>query len=95
MSCKKGGMVLLRHNDVAAEWHHLCAQTLTPAAVSDEPLIHQGRDGAAWAGTKGAEVMPETQGDVAVHGFWRQGATAIFEIRVTDTEAPSNQGQDP
>jgi hypothetical protein len=37
MSCKKGGLVLLRHNDVAAEWHHLCAQALTPSAVSDEP----------------------------------------------------------
>jgi hypothetical protein len=44
MSCKAGGLVLLRHNDVAGEWHRLCAQALTPAAVSGEPLIHSGRD---------------------------------------------------
>ena len=42
--CKKGGLVLLRHNDVAAEWHTLCAAALTPSAVSDEPLILTGRD---------------------------------------------------
>jgi hypothetical protein len=44
MSCKNGGMVLLRHNDVASEWHHLCAQGLSPSAVHDEPLIHTGHD---------------------------------------------------
>jgi hypothetical protein len=42
MSCKKGGLVVMRHNDVAAEWHHLCAQALQPTAVSDEPLIQVG-----------------------------------------------------
>jgi hypothetical protein len=34
MTCKKGGLVLLCHG-VAAEWHHLCAQALSPSAVSD------------------------------------------------------------
>ena len=95
MSCKKGGLVLLRHNDVAAEWHHLCAQALTPSAVSDEPLIHRGRDGNGRDNADGAEEPPELRGDVAVHGFWRRGTTAIFDIRVTDTDAPSNRNQDP
>ena len=31
----------------------------------------------------------------SVHGFWRRGATAIFDIRVTDTDAPTYRGQDP
>ncbi len=95
MSCKKGGLVLLRHNDVAAEWHHLCAQALSPAAVSDEPLIHRCRDGNAGATAAGAEEPPELRGDVAVHGFWRRGTTAIFDIRITDTNAPTYRGQDP
>jgi hypothetical protein len=30
ITCKKRGLVLLRHNDVVAEWHHLCAQALFP-----------------------------------------------------------------
>jgi hypothetical protein len=29
MTCKKGGLVLLCHNNVVAEWHHLCAQALS------------------------------------------------------------------
>ena len=87
--------MLLRHNDVAAEWHHLCAQALTPSAVSDEPLIHRGRDGNGRNNAAGAEEPPELRGDVAVHGFWRRGTTAIFDIRVTDTDAPSNRNQDP
>ena len=95
LTCKKGGLVLLRHNDVAAEWHHLCAQALSPAAVSDEPLIHRCRDGNAGATVAGAEEPPELRGDVAVHGFWRRGTTAIFDIRVTDTGAPSYRGLDP
>jgi hypothetical protein len=95
MTCKKGGLVLLRHNGVAAEWHHLCAQALSPAAVYDEPLIHSGRDGNAGAAARGAEPPPELRGDVGVHGFWRRRATAIFDIWVTDTDAPYHRGQDP
>jgi hypothetical protein len=79
MSCKKGGLVMLRHNDVVAEWHHLCAQALTPSAVSKESLINRGRDGQAGANAAGAEELPKLCGNVAAHGFWRRGRTAIFE----------------
>ena len=43
LSCKTGGLALLRHNDVVSEWAHLCAQATAPHAVSTEPLIHKGR----------------------------------------------------
>jgi hypothetical protein len=88
MTCKKGGLVVLRHNDVVAEWHHLCAQALSPAAVSDEPLLYSGRGGNAGAAPPGAEPPPELRGDIGVHGFWRRGAAAIFDVCVTDTDAP-------
>jgi hypothetical protein len=93
LSCKKGGLVLLRHNDVAAEWHTLCAAALTPSAVSDEPLILIGRD--ATAQSNSTEPPPDLRGDVAAHGFWKRGTTAIFDIRVTDTDGPSARGLDP
>jgi hypothetical protein len=92
MTCKKGGLVLLRHNDVVEEWHELTAQALTPSAVSDEPLIHTGQGGRG-QGVPGTD--PELRGDVAVHGFWRRGTTAIFDVRVTDTDAPTYRNQDP
>jgi hypothetical protein len=94
LSCKRGGLVLLRHNDVAAEWHQLCAAALTPSAVSDEPLILSGRDGIDAQGNA-AELPPDLRGDVAAHGFWKRGTTAIFDIRVTDTDTPSARGLDP
>jgi hypothetical protein len=94
LSCKKGGLVLLRHNDVAAEWHNLCASALTPSAVSDKPLILTGRVGNGHQ-EPGTEPPPDLRGDVAAHGFWRRGTTAIFDVRVTDMDAPSNHGQDP
>jgi hypothetical protein len=94
MTCKKGGLVMLRHNDVAAEWHHLCAQALTPAAITDEPLIHMCRD-VQQAGANGTAPPPELRGDIAAHGFWRRGTTTIFDVRVTDTDAPSYRGTDP
>jgi len=95
MSCKAGGLVLLRHNDVAWEWHRLCAQALTPAAVSDEPLIHTGRDMQTSANGQSTEALPENRGDVAAHGFWRRGATTIFDVRITDTDAPTYRSRDP
>jgi hypothetical protein len=94
MSCKKGGLVSLRHNDLQAEWHFLCAEALKPSVVSDEPFIHTSQD-VQRAGANGTEPTPELRGDVSVHGFWRRGTTAVFDVRVTDTDQPSNRGVDP
>ena len=94
MSCRKGGLILLRHNDVAAEWGQLCGQALTPSAVTDEPLIQTSRD-VRQDGATHTAPSPELRGDIAVHGFWRRGTTAIFDIRVTDTDAPSSRNTAP
>jgi hypothetical protein len=56
MTCRKGGMIVSRHNNVCAEWSQLCAQALSPSAVSDEPLINSGRDYQAEADATGTEV---------------------------------------
>jgi len=44
MSCKKGGLIVQHHNDLKAEWHHLCVQALTATAITDKPLIHMSQD---------------------------------------------------
>jgi hypothetical protein len=95
MTCKKGGLVLLRHNGVVAERHHLCAQAFSAAAVSDEPWIYSGRGGNAGAAPSCAEPSPVLWGDIGVHRLWRCGATVIFDVCVTDTVAPYQRGQDP
>ncbi|KAI2498784.1 hypothetical protein MHU86_15687 [Fragilaria crotonensis] len=87
MSCRKGGLILHRHNDLVATWGQLCGQAHTPSTVSDEPLIQTSQDAQA-AGANRTEPTPELRGDIAVHGFWTRGTTAIFDVRVTDTDAP-------
>jgi hypothetical protein len=94
MSCKQGGLVMQRHNDVKAEWHHLCVQALSATVVYDEPLIHISRD-VREAGANGTDPAPEMRGDTGVHGFWRRGTTAIFDVRVTDTDGKSQRGMEP
>ena len=81
----------LRHNDMCREWHELCATALTPAAVTDEPEIPLGQPAVgAGASATPADLSIATRGDVGVHGFWTRGATAIFDVRVTDVDAASN-----
>ena len=96
LSCKVGGLVTARHNEVAGEWHELCAHAFTSAAVSDEPLIPSSRDRAQLrTAEKGSLVPAATRGDVAFRGFWKRGTSAIFDVQVTDTDAPSYQSTTP
>jgi hypothetical protein len=44
LSCKKGGFVGQRHDDVCEELAHLCSMALTPSRISSEPEIFYGRE---------------------------------------------------
>jgi hypothetical protein len=94
MSCRKGGLIIQRHDDLVTTWGQLCGQALTPSTVSDEPLIQPSRD-LQVEGTTITVPSPELRGDLAVHGFWTRGQTAIFDVRITDTDQPSNRNTDP
>ena len=95
MTCAKGGLVLHRHNDVAAEWGEICARALKPLAVSDEPHIHTGRDAPKATGTTGAPIDPDIKGNIGLHGFWKSSHSTIFDVRITDTDAKSYRNADP
>jgi hypothetical protein len=94
MSCKKGGLILHRHNDLVTTWGQLCGQAHNPSSVSDEPLIQPSRN-VTLDGTHRTEPSSELRGDLAVHGFWTRGQTAIFDVRITDTDQPSNRNTAP
>ena len=87
LSCKKGGFVGQRHDDVCKELAHLCSMALTASRVSSEPEIFYGR-GLTAAKRGASEVLgDEARGDVGAHGFWKRGRTAIFDVQVCDTDA--------
>eukprot|EP00956_Cyclotella_meneghiniana_P029597 scaffold72292_cov23-Cyclotella_meneghiniana.AAC.1 len=50
LSCKVGGLVHIRHDDVAQKWGYLCGLGFKPSRVSYEPLINTSR----WGATEGA-----------------------------------------
>ena len=95
MCCKKGGLITIRHNDIKAVWSSMCADALTPSCVSDEPLIYTSRGTTSDGSPSRTEPLPDDRGDVAVHGFWTRGRATIFDVRVTDPEAPYNQKKNP
>ena len=75
-------------------WGQLCGQALTPSTVSDEPLIQPSRD-VQLPQTNRTKPSPDLRGDLAIHGFWTRGQTAIFDVHITDTDQPSNWNTDP
>ena len=93
LGCKVGGQVGARHNDIKHEWISMCTQALGKASVSDEPLIKNSQD-VRNAGETGV-VVEDLRGDVGVHGFWKKGSSCIFDVRVTDTDQPSQRGTPP
>ena len=102
LSCKTGGLVHIRHDDVAGEWSHLCALAFSDGRVEREPKIYSsvGRlarevgDTVEGTGEQGTVQITEERGDVGCHGFWQRGRFAIFDVRITDTEARSARGRD-
>ena len=105
LSCKKGGLVHIRHDDVADEWRHLCGTALSFARVEREPRIfssvgRRAREVGDTAvdtpvtGERDEMQTTEERGDAGVHGFWQRQRTAIFDVRITDTDARSVRGRD-
>ena len=89
LSCKKGGFVGQRHDDVCEELAHLCSMALTPSQISSGPEIFYGRELNVAQRTEGEVLGDEAQGDVGAHGFWKRGRTTIFDVQICDTDAKS------
>jgi hypothetical protein len=104
LECKKGGNVILRHNEIRDELVDLASKAIIPSAVRNEPLIY-----SSCPAVKMSELDPtnpavsrslhksrdETRGDVCIRGLWSRGTDCIIDVRVTDTDAKSNLTRDP
>ncbi|EJK54589.1 hypothetical protein THAOC_25766 [Thalassiosira oceanica] len=99
LTCKTGGLVVLRHDDCRDEFGDIASKATTPSRVTTESLIqYAGNEPVTrWANkdsntsnnnnssTRGGEE----RGNLAIHGFVQRQKTAILDFVITDTDAPS------
>ena len=82
LSCRKGGLVIRRHNEIRDTFGDLAS--LVWGQVHREPVVRE-------ADTN----RPALIADLAVRGVWSPQTEALFDIRVTDTDAQSYIHQSP
>ena len=94
LQCKKGGLVIYRHDEVKNELAHLIMTAMSDSAIRDEPLIISGRSAKSpkAENTKEAndQSLNEQRGDISARGFWSIGTECIVDVRVTDTDQASS-----
>jgi hypothetical protein len=88
--CKKGGYIIMRHNDLRDAEAELMKEA-GGRNVSVEPLLIPTRgDHLKAQTTKGYQARL----DVAATGIWNKFERTFFDIRVTHPNAPSNKSKD-
>ena len=78
LDCKKGGLVTQRHNEVRDALGDIAA--LTYKKVVREPVVREADE---------ARGISALVADLGVRGVWQPQTEALFDIRVTDTDAQS------
>jgi len=76
LSCKKGGLVIRRHNEIRDAVGDL--SSLIWNGIRREPIVREADD---------ANNIPALIADLGVRGVWEPQRETLLDIRVTDTDA--------
>ena len=102
LECKKGGLVISRHNEIRDELSDLAIKAFTNSAVRDEPKIHPSRASEPKSDQKSQENSVkrlyrnnanEDRGDILIRGLWANGTDCIIDVRITDVDAKSQRSR--
>ena len=74
--------------DTTLEFAAMCTEIFGKSKVTTKPLIHSGRTSKD-ANVPIPEASKELRGGISVRGFYELGKETIFDIRVSDVDAPS------
>ena len=88
MSCKKGGFVHTRHDEIRDIQATLLKEICN--VVEREPHL-QPVTGEVF--TRSTNTGDEARLDLKARGFWRRGQVAFFDIRITHPNAPTSKNQ--
>jgi hypothetical protein len=104
LECKKGGLVISRHNEIRDELSDLASEALTPSAVRDEPKIHACRNPEEKSDKENqADSVKclflrnnrnEDRGDILIRGLWSRSTDCMIDVQITDVDAKSNRSED-
>ena len=89
LSCKKGGFVSQRHNNIKDMFTVLLDKCCTN--VKDEPVLTK-IDGETFR-YRTSNTAPDARLDIRARNFWQQGQDTYFDIRVTHVDALSYKDQ--
>ena len=84
LNCKKGGFVIIRHNNVRDFEANLLRKVCND--VETEPKL-QPLSGEQTSGLTGDEARP----DIRARGIWRPGQNGYFDVRITNLNADSQK----
>ena len=101
LDCKKGGLVIVRHNELRDGVADLAGKAFTPSHVRDNPLIYSGRAMSRTnpmpAGSNNTNPTGETtaapevtdqKGDLLIRDLWQPGTDSVHDMRVVNTVCP-------
>ncbi len=105
LSCKKGGLPILRHNEIRDELADFAEKAFCASAIRSEPKIHLCCDNEEKKANQ-SENEPavkknlckqngEERGDLLIRNLWNNGTDCIIDVRCTDTDAKSYKAKDP
>jgi hypothetical protein len=94
LGCKKGGLVIFRHNKIGDKLVYLAGKAFTLSAIHNKPLIRgRGTEKVnpcpANQASTNQPVKEDDRGDILLRGFWAHGTECIVDVQVTDTDASS------
>ena len=89
MSCKKGGFVCNRHDNIR-DLLTVCLNKVCTDVQAEPHLIPLSNEKFT---LKSANKSDEARLDIKAKGFWRKGETAFFDVRVTHVNSKSSKNQ--
>jgi hypothetical protein len=104
LTCKRGGLIIVRHDEIRDELCDIASKALIPSKVRDEPKIHPGhtsrgqeqQEAEQPVATKLNKTDPnEDRGDILIRGLWERGTDCIIDVRITDLDSKTNWQKEP
>ena len=90
LSCKKGGFVTLRHNELRDNIAEMLQEVTNDVRIEPtlQPLTGEEQ-------SVGVNVSVEARANISARRFWYRGRKAFFDVRVFDLNAQRHENKTP